>query len=128
MGAQSSLGVVNNSMSDGDLLAEAQQALEELENETLERLHATEALAEGPVMDSAVGRLTYIDAYQQQQVALHARRKLESQLASVRAALQRVTDGTYGLCVECGTAIPPERLEFVPDAPFCVACKARRGP
>ncbi|MEX0937340.1 MAG: TraR/DksA C4-type zinc finger protein [Pirellulales bacterium] len=78
-------------------------------------------------MDSSVGRLTYIDAYQQQQVALHAKRQLESQLAAVRAALERIKAGTYGACVECGNRIPPERLEFVPESPFCVACKERSG-
>ena len=114
-------------MSDLDPLNDAEQILRNLENETLERFNATEGSADAPVMNSTVGRLTYIDAYQQQQMALHARRKLESQLAAIRAALQRVKDGTYGLCEECGIAIPPERLEFVPEAPFCVQCKERLG-
>lgn len=114
-------------MSDRDSLAEAKSILKELETETIERLEATEGAAEGPVMNSAVGRLTYIDAYQQQQVALHARRKLESQLASIRAALQRVQEGTYGVCLECGAAIAPQRLEFAPEAPYCVTCNARLG-
>jgi DnaK suppressor protein len=114
-------------MSELDPIKDAEQILKEIESETLERLNATEGAADAPQMNSAVGRLTYIDAYQQQQVALHARRKLESQLAAISSALQRVKNGTYGLCVECGTAIPPERLEFVPEAPFCVKCNARSG-
>lgn len=114
-------------MDDDSTFAEAERILKEHEKEIIERLEATEGFADGPVMNSAVGRLTYIDAYQQQQVALHARRKLESQLAAVQAALQRVREGTYGACLECGTAIPPERLEFAPESPYCVKCKQRLG-
>lgn len=114
-------------MTDREFAAEAERVLKELEAETLERLEAAEKLANAPKMDSAVGRLTYIDAYQQQQVALHGRRQLGSQLASVRAALERVKAGTYGICIGCGTAIPPERLEFAPEAAHCVRCKERLG-
>lgn len=78
-------------------------------------------------MDSAVGRLTYIDEYQQHQMVLHSQRQLSSQLASVRAALDRVKAGTYGACVNCGIAIQPERLEYAPATPFCTRCNASRG-
>ena len=101
----------------------AERILRDLENETIERLDATNGLADSPIMDSAVGRLTYIDAYQQQQVALHARQKLEVKLERIKAALARVSAGTYGTCARCGVVIPPERLEFIPEAPFCVNCK-----
>ena len=114
-------------MSGRPTFAEAERILKDLEQETLERTKAAEASAAAPEMNSAVGRLTYIDAYQQQQMALHGKRQLEVQLATIRAALERVKAGTYGLCVECGIAIPPERLEFVPEAPFCVSCKERIG-
>lgn len=39
-------------------------------------------------------------------------------------ALEKLEDGTYGLCDGCGTAIGPERLEALPWAVLCVACKA----
>lgn len=41
-------------------------------------------------------------------------------LAQVRAALQRIQDGTYGSCLDCGRQIPPVRLEAVPWAPYCI--------
>lgn len=114
-------------MSELDPIRDAERILIGQETEVLERLKAAEGASEAPRMDSAVGRLTYMDAYQQQQVALHAKRKLESQLAAIRAALQRVQKGTYGTCEACGTAIPPERLEFMPEAAFCVNCHQSRG-
>ena len=49
----------------------------------------------------------------------------EQDLAEVRridAALERVAAGSYGICVTCGNAISPERLEVLPDTPFCRNC------
>jgi DnaK suppressor protein len=44
----------------------------------------------------------------------------------IEDALRRIADGTYGVCVACGGAIPFERLEIVPAADRCVACQADR--
>ena len=41
-------------------------------------------------------------------------------LSSVRAALQRIQLGDYGLCVDCGREIPSKRLEAVPWTPYCI--------
>jgi len=41
-------------------------------------------------------------------------------LKAVRAALQRIEDGTYGRCVICGRPIEPKRLEAVPWTLYCL--------
>jgi DnaK suppressor protein len=38
-------------------------------------------------------------------------------------ALERLERGTYGVCLECGEEIEPERLRLRPHTRFCVACK-----
>jgi phage/conjugal plasmid C-4 type zinc finger TraR family protein len=43
----------------------------------------------------------------------------------LRTALTRISEGEYGLCSECGAAIPSRRLLAVPDATTCVACQSR---
>jgi DnaK suppressor protein len=43
-------------------------------------------------------------------------------LDQVAAAVQRVHDGTYGVCESCGAQIPDGRLEARPVARTCVAC------
>jgi DnaK suppressor protein len=43
----------------------------------------------------------------------------------VTEALARVEAGSYGKCIECGTALPEERLEARPEAARCVDCQAR---
>lgn len=45
-----------------------------------------------------------------------------TELAEVDAALERIDDGTYGLCERCGVAIGVERLEAVPATRTCVGC------
>lgn len=48
------------------------------------------------------------------------------ELADLDAALERLRDGTYGICVSCGTAIPVERLRLLPAATLCVPCAGAR--
>ena len=40
-------------------------------------------------------------------------------------ALERIKDGTYGLCQECGKPISKDRLEAVPHARLCIECKSK---
>ena len=42
--------------------------------------------------------------------------KLEESLESINAALERIADGTYGVCTVTGKSIPKERLEAIPEA------------
>jgi len=46
-----------------------------------------------------------------------------SLLRNVRAALFRVNDGSYGICMHCEEEIKPKRLEAVPWAAFCIRCQ-----
>jgi RNA polymerase-binding transcription factor DksA len=56
---------------------------------------------------------------------LTRQRMLEVRLDRARQALARIEDGTYGKCVACGEQIPRERLEAVPETPYCVRDAAR---
>ena len=40
----------------------------------------------------------------------------------IKAALRRIEDGTYGICVQCDEEIPEKRLELLPHTPLCTAC------
>ena len=42
----------------------------------------------------------------------------------IQAALDRVSAGTYGLCLTCGKSIGEKRLEAVPHTATCVGCAA----
>ena len=56
-----------------------------------------------------------------------AARSIAGALAEVDRGLEKVDEGTYGLCDECGQPISSERLEAIPSATLCVTCSARRS-
>jgi RNA polymerase-binding transcription factor len=49
-----------------------------------------------------------------------------SQRSEIVAALQRIQEGGYGDCADCGRPIPEGRLEARPEASRCVACQQKR--
>ena len=50
-------------------------------------------------------------------------KQIREQLTDIEAALVKFTEGTYGNCENCGQPMNPERLEALPQAKLCVACK-----
>lgn len=73
----------------------------------------------------AVGRLSRMDALQNQAMAkaTGARRKVER--TRLKAALGRIAEGEFGYCEECGEEIAPGRLRLDPAATRCVECAGR---
>ncbi|MFI6499406.1 TraR/DksA family transcriptional regulator [Nonomuraea typhae] len=49
-----------------------------------------------------------------------------AQRRAVSAALERIDDGSYGRCVDCGKPVPDGRLEARPEAARCVHCQAKQ--
>jgi RNA polymerase-binding protein DksA len=52
--------------------------------------------------------------------------QLEAELEELDRALQKIDEGTYGICESCGQEIAAERLEVLPGTRFCVECQAKR--
>jgi DnaK suppressor protein len=50
---------------------------------------------------------------------------LEDNLRDIESALQRIEDGSYGICKYCGQPIAEKRLEARPVASACVECKQK---
>lgn len=46
-----------------------------------------------------------------------------SRAAEAVDALQRIQDGTYGICSDCGKKIPAARLQVKPEARRCIDCQ-----
>ena len=107
----------------GAQLAELKAELER-ELARLRRSMGTTAEAARPVEldQSAVGRLSRVDAMANQhlQKDLHAREQVLE--GSILEALDRMAQGTYGTCAACSTAIPYGRLLVMPEARACAAC------
>ena len=47
----------------------------------------------------------------------------QEQLTQIENALQRLDNGSYGVCVQCGDQIAPARLQILPYASLCMDCR-----
>ena len=84
-----------------------------------------ESAAEPVTLDQqSVGRVSRVDAIQQQQMAIANKTQTAQQLHRTERALQRVEDGIYGDCLHCGEPIAFTRLEVQPEASLCLACQS----
>jgi len=99
-----------------DLLLARQVELRELSEMSAEARGAVE------LDQASVGRVSRIDAIQQQAMALNNERSRANELERIKAALARIDDGSYGECLTCGEDIPEKRLQFDPSIATCVAC------
>lgn len=82
----------------------------------------------GTVMldQSSVGRLSRMDAMQQQAMASSQRALLQRRKAQLQAAMKRLENGSFGTCCDCGDDIALPRLEADAGTPFCADCQAGR--
>jgi DnaK suppressor protein len=76
-------------------------------------------------LDEPIGRISRIDAIQQQKMARAIRDGLALRAKQVRAALERFESGAYGTCASCEENVGYARLKARPETPFCIACQAR---
>jgi DnaK suppressor protein len=79
---------------------------------------------EAPVeLDQArVGRLSRMDAMQQQAMSQAAARLADQERQRIQVALKRIESGDYGFCIVCGEEITEGRLRFDPSLQTCISC------
>lgn len=107
-------------------LSHFEQLLLELQEELLgvsEVVHASSATVE--LDQTRMGRLSRMDAMQQQAMSQAMDVRRDQQLIRVKKALERLDDGEYGECLECLSEIPVARLEIDPATEYCVTCTVK---
>ena len=98
--------------------------LERLVGELEETLRGSASAARPVVLDqSSVGRLSRMDAMQQQAMAKATRQKTQLRVAQCKVALSAFDRDEYGLCRKCEEPIGYARLSAKPEAPFCLPCQ-----
>ncbi len=83
---------------------------------------SSEARSTVELDQQSVGRLSRMDAMQQQAMAEAMERTRQKDLIRINQAELRLGDGDYGYCVECDSEIPDGRLAIDPMAERCVKC------
>jgi len=71
-----------------------------------------------------VGRLSRMDAMQQQAMSKAAARLADIELQRIKTALQRIESLEYGYCILCDEEIALKRLQFDPSILTCIDCAA----
>ena len=91
------------------------------ELEELSRI-SQEARATVELDQQSVGRLSRMDAMQQQAMAEAQERTRKRDLVRIEQAERRLREDEYGYCTECGEEIADGRLAIDPMAEKCVSC------
>ena len=104
-----------------------QQALKERILARMQELDAEDELgAEGQstveLDQQTVGRLSRMDALQNQAMAKATHTRRQAEKTRLQFALARMDEGEYGYCEDCGEEIAPKRLELDPTATKCIDC------
>jgi DnaK suppressor protein len=85
--------------------------------------HGLERLDEADLPQRADGTDGDAIASQQRDTDVAQLAGATRELAQIEAALARIADGRYGVCIDCGEAIPPARLDANPAATRCTRCQ-----
>lgn len=112
-------------LTDGEV-EELRRELRALRSELAALLSSSREASRPVDLDQPIGRLSRVDAMQQQSMLVANRRAAQVRQQQVEAGLHRVEDGDYGLCVSCGEPIGYRRLKARPEAPFCLRCQSAR--
>ena len=86
----------------------------------------TEAARPVELDQPAMGRVSRIDAIQQQQMLEANRHAQRARIQLVHSALRRFEEDEYGDCMTCGETIGYPRLKISPETPFCIDCQSKR--
>lgn len=104
-------------------IEELSTRLEQLRDELEALLDRTRSDSRPVDLDEPIGRLTRMDAIQQQSMSAAGRRQTDLRLRQVRQALMLVGRGDYGLCRRCDEPIGYPRLSARPESPYCLGCQ-----
>ncbi len=106
-------------------IEELEADLRALQTELAEELAASAEAARPVDLDQPFGRVSRIDAIQQQSMVKAGRRNIERRASQVAAARAAIDHGEYGLCRRCEEPVGYARLKARPETPFCLRCQGR---
>ena len=102
---------------------ELQHKLVVLKGELEALLEKSSASSQAVDLDRPIGRLSRMDALQQQAMAKANRAAHQLRLTLVEAALSAIKADRYGECRRCEEPISFSRLQVRPESPFCLDCQ-----
>ena len=107
----------------GAQASELEQKLAALRDELKHLLDTTQDATRPVDLDEPIGRLTRMDAIQQQSMSAANRRSHEIRLRQVAQALGAIEQEKFGFCRRCDDPIGYKRLSARPESPYCLDCQ-----
>lgn len=107
-----------------DQITELTQDLEVLRREIHVSIEVARSGGKPVDLELPIGRLSRMDAIQQQHMSQAGTAALELRAQQISTALASVASGTYGQCRRCEEPIGYKRLKARPETPFCLRCQA----
>jgi len=113
-------------------MEDVKKKLEAELNRTVERIRQMGGAAASVQAMSALGdtnqladEVDVIQVNEDREMNFATRSLLVERANRLAEALERLRDGAYGVCQECGEAIAPARLKAMPEVMTCVRCQDR---
>ena len=78
---------------------------------------------EGIVIEKSPDALDEVQHAAERELAIRNLDRESNLLRNVRAALRRIDEGSFGVCLHCEEDITPKRLNAVPWTPYCIQCQ-----
>ena len=75
--------------------------------------------------DSAIGRLTRMEAINAKSISEASLRSFKVKLEKLNRARAKLDDPDFGICIRCEEPIPVKRIMLMPETALCVSCADR---
>jgi len=103
--------------------SEIKEMLLELRDETLEKIAENMKMETGHLQEAIADMYDMADDERERQFSILLCDRDREKLAQID--LERLEEGNYGICEECGCKISAGRLQVRPFARYCVSCKSK---
>jgi DnaK suppressor protein len=108
------------------LLKKIRETLEAERETILEQLDAELKSGRDSAFDEGMDTYDVVSEARTKELSAILSEREQSQLQAIEEALQRMADGTYGVCEGCGEEIALERLKALPFTRLCVLCQEEK--
>jgi DnaK suppressor protein len=78
---------------------------------------------DGIAIEKSADALDEVQYATERELAIRSLDRDSNLLRNVRAALDRIEEGSFGVCLHCDENISPKRLAAVPSTAFCIVCQ-----
>src|SRR5271156_1720841 len=78
---------------------------------------------DGIAIEKSPDSLDEVQYATERELAIRSLDRDSNLLRNVRAALDRIQEGSFGVCLHCEEDISPKRLAAVPSTAFCIVCQ-----